>query len=42
VSVLVDTYLAAVAVAHDPTIVTRNVRDFASLGVGVLNPYGAP
>lgn len=39
---LVDTYLAAVAIANDLTIVTRNVRDFASLGVPVLNPYEAP
>jgi len=36
---VVDTLIAATARVHDLTIVTRNDRDFAGLGVTVLNPY---
>lgn len=34
-----DTILAVTAVAHGLTLVTRNVRDFAGLGVEVVNPF---
>jgi predicted nucleic acid-binding protein len=34
-----DGMLAATALAHDLTIVTRNVSDFDSLGIAVLNPW---
>ena len=35
-----DTFLAATALVHRMTVVTRNVRDFDSMGVRVLNPWG--
>lgn len=35
---VVDGVIAATALHHDLTIVTRNVRDFTGLGVGLLNP----
>jgi predicted nucleic acid-binding protein len=31
--------IAATALEHDLTIVTRNVRDFAGLGAALLNPW---
>jgi predicted nucleic acid-binding protein len=31
--------IAATAVEHDLTVVTRNVRDFAGLGVQIFNPW---
>jgi predicted nucleic acid-binding protein len=34
-----DGMIAATALEHDLTLVTRNVRDFAGLGVLVLNPW---
>ncbi|MFD2182104.1 type II toxin-antitoxin system VapC family toxin [Rhodoplanes azumiensis] len=34
-----DALIAATALVHDMTVVTRNVRDFAPLGVRVLNPW---
>jgi predicted nucleic acid-binding protein len=34
-----DGMIAAKALEHDLTVVTRNVRDFAGLGVLVLNPW---
>ncbi len=34
-----DGLIAATALEHDFTIVTRNVKDFAGLGVRILNPW---
>lgn len=34
-----DMLIAATALAHRMTVVTRNVGDFASLGVETLNPW---
>jgi predicted nucleic acid-binding protein len=34
-----DAMIAATAVAHNLTVVTRNTRDFDKLGVPVLNPW---
>lgn len=36
-----DSLIAATALVHAMTIVTRNVADFSSSGVGVLNPWEA-
>ena len=35
----IDALLAATALVHDLTLVTRNTRDFAGTGVRVLNPW---
>lgn len=34
-----DAMIAATAIVHGLTVVTRNVRDFAGCGVAVLNPW---
>jgi toxin FitB len=34
-----DGFIAATALEHDLTLVTRNVKDFAGLGVTVFNPW---
>jgi hypothetical protein len=34
-----DGFIAATALHHDLTIVTRNVKDFEDLGVAILNPW---
>jgi predicted nucleic acid-binding protein len=34
-----DGLIAATALEHGLVIVTRNVRDFAGLGVEILNPW---
>jgi len=34
-----DAMIAATAKSHGLTVVTQNVRDFAGLGVDVLNPF---
>jgi hypothetical protein len=39
VQLIADAMIAA-AVAHNLTVVTRNLRDFERLGVPALNPFG--
>jgi predicted nucleic acid-binding protein len=34
-----DGFIAATALEHGLTIVTRNVKDFDGLGVGIFNPW---
>ncbi len=36
---IVDGLIAATALEHDLTIVTRNVKDFAGTGVAIFNPW---
>jgi predicted nucleic acid-binding protein len=36
-----DAMIAATAMVHNLTVVTRNVRDFDRLGVKTLNPFSA-
>jgi predicted nucleic acid-binding protein len=36
---VMDGFFAATALANDLVLVTRNVRDFASFGVKLLNPW---
>jgi predicted nucleic acid-binding protein len=36
---VVDGVIAATALHHDLTLVTRNVKDFAGLGIQILNPW---
>ena len=36
---MADGMIAATALEHDLTVVTRNVKDFAGLGVTVFNPW---
>ena len=38
---LVDGLLAATAVAHNLTLVTRNTKDIKGIGVNYLNPFDA-
>ena len=35
----IDGLIAATAIEHDLTIVTRNIRDFAAFGVSIFNPF---
>lgn len=37
----IDKQIAAIALIHDLTVVTRNVTDFAGTGVKLLNPFSA-
>jgi predicted nucleic acid-binding protein len=37
-----DGLIAGTALVHDLTLVTRNVRDFAGLGLMLLNPWDTP
>jgi toxin FitB len=34
--------IAATAIEHGLTLVTRNVKDFASLGLTIFNPWELP
>jgi hypothetical protein len=34
-----DSLIAATAIVHDLTVVTRNVSDFKKAGVKVVNPF---
>ncbi len=38
---VLDSLIAATALTHGLTVVTRNVRDFAKTGVNLLNPFQA-
>jgi predicted nucleic acid-binding protein len=35
-----DALIAATALEHGLTVVTRNVADFEATGVGLVNPWG--
>ncbi|MFT4217709.1 MAG: type II toxin-antitoxin system VapC family toxin [Micropruina sp.] len=37
---VIDSLLAATALAHDLTIATRNVRDFADTSAPIFDPFG--
>jgi len=37
--VLVDSLIAATALEHELTIVTRNTKDFAALDIPLINPW---
>ena len=39
---LIDAFLAATAIVHDLTLVTRNVAQIGITGVSLLNPFDAP
>jgi predicted nucleic acid-binding protein len=36
---VVDGFIAATALVHDLTVVTRNTKDFDGLGVALYNPW---
>jgi len=36
---IIDAQIATIALANDLRVVTRNVRDFAPMGVGTVNPW---
>jgi predicted nucleic acid-binding protein len=36
---IIDAQIAAIALAHDLVVVTRNVRDFAPMGVATVDPW---
>lgn len=36
---VVDALIAATAIVHDLTLVTRNTRDFVDTGVALVNPW---
>ena len=38
---VMDGLIAATALEHDLTVVTRNAKDFAGLGFGALDPWNA-
>jgi len=35
----IDKLIAATALIHDITVVTRNIKDFEKTGVKLLNPF---
>ena len=39
---VMDGWIAATARRHDLTVVTRNIKDFADLGLQLLNPWEEP
>ncbi|ARU53349.1 VapC toxin family PIN domain ribonuclease [Cellulosimicrobium cellulans] len=39
---VVDSLLAATALAHGLTVATRNTKDFADRGAPVVNPFSSP
>ena len=39
---VIDALLAATALQHNLTIVSRNVSDFSVVGLAVVNPWEAP
>lgn len=41
VSEVFDTQIAAICLAHDEQLATRNIRDFSGLGVSLLDPWAA-
>jgi predicted nucleic acid-binding protein len=34
-----DAYIAAIALEHDMTLLTRNVNDFLGMGLRIINPW---
>lgn len=38
----IDKQIAAIALLHDLTVVTRNTADFAGTGVRLIDPFAAP
>jgi predicted nucleic acid-binding protein len=38
---VLDAWIAATAIVHKLTVVTRNTRDFTRIGVPVVNPFAA-
>ncbi len=36
---IIDSLIAACVMAHDMTLVTKNTKDFAVLGINVMNPW---
>ena len=38
---MADGLIAAIALEHELTLVTRNVRDYEDLGVTIVNPWKA-
>lgn len=39
---IIDTLIAATAMVHDLTLVTRNTADVQGLSLAVLNPWDQP
>ncbi len=39
---MADAQIAAICRSHDATVATRNVDDFADVGVDIVNPWSAP